>query len=163
MNDMFTNQGKPVKLIGKKNVTIYQELFNYISECQKNGDLPFDGSYLGESELAQKIYKKKYYLKNLDSQPIENSPEAVFKRVAAFMATLEQTKPKQKKWAESFYNELFAGRFVPGGRVFAGAGDLYRLKTLANCFVSKIDNDDINFLKILVSIGASVFLLTLIL
>ena len=39
---------------------------------------------------------------------------------------------------------MFEGRFVPGGRVLAGAGDLYRLKTLANCFVTKIQSDEID-------------------
>ena len=43
-----------------------------------------------------------------------------------------------------FYNELYNGRFISGGRVLAGAGDMYRIKTLANCFVSKIDKDDID-------------------
>ena len=51
---------------------------------------------------------------------------------------------KQKKWARKFYEELFDGRFIPGGRVLAGAGALYRLKTLANCFVTKIQRDDID-------------------
>ena len=57
---------------------------------------------------------------------------------------MEGTKAKQKKWATKFYEELFEGRFIPGGRVLAGAGDLYRLKTLANCFVTKIQRDEID-------------------
>ena len=72
---------------------------------------------------------------------IEKTPEDVFKRLASFLATVELTKSKQKKWAEKFYEELYEGRFVSGGRVLAGAGDLYRIKTLANCFVAKIDKE----------------------
>ena len=68
----------------------------------------------------------------------------VFKRLAAFISTLESGKSKQYKWAEKFYTELFEGRFVAGGRVLAGAGDIYRIKTLANCFVTKIQADDID-------------------
>ena len=64
--------------------------------------------------------------------------------MASFLATVELSKPKQKEWAEKFYNELYEGRFISGGRVLAGAGDLYRVKTLANCFVAKIDKDDID-------------------
>jgi len=72
------------------------------------------------------------------------NPEDVFKRLSSFIATLEQGKTKQYKWAEKFYTELFEGRFVAGGRVLAGAGDIYRIKTLANCFVTKIQSDDID-------------------
>ena len=64
--------------------------------------------------------------------------------MSSFLATVEGTKAKQKKWATKFYEELFEGRFIPGGRVLAGAGDLYRLKTLANCFVTKIQRDEID-------------------
>ena len=68
----------------------------------------------------------------------------MFKRLSSFLATVEGTKAKQKNWAKKFYEQLFEGYFIPGGRVLAGAGDLYRLKTLANCFVTKIERDDIN-------------------
>ena len=51
---------------------------------------------------------------------------------------------QNKKLSEKFYNELYNGRFISGGRVLAGAGDMYRIKTLANCFVSKINKDDID-------------------
>ena len=53
-------------------------------------------------------------------------------------------KEVKKYFAEKFYYELYEGRYVSGGRVLAGAGDLYRVKTLANCFVAKIDRDDID-------------------
>src|SRR5690606_18699361 len=46
-------------------------------------------------------------------------------------------------FAEKFYLDLFEGYYLPGGRVIAGAGDLYRLKTLANCFVSLIEEDSL--------------------
>ena len=45
------------------------------------------------------------------------------------IATVEGGKINQKEWAEKFYNELYEGRFVSGGRVLAGAGDIYRIKT----------------------------------
>ena len=141
---MFSYEGKTTKLIGKTRSKIYEELYNYISEKQNNNELSFHGNYLGENELAHNIYEKKYYLKDLDNELIEKTPEDVFKRLATFLASVEGTKSKQKKWAEKFYTELFEGRFISGGRVLAGAGDLYRIKTLANCFVAKIDHDDID-------------------
>ena len=141
---MFSYEGKTTKLIGKTRSKIYEELYNYISDKQNNNELSFHGNYLGENELAHNIYEKKYYLKDLDNELIEKNPEDVFKRLATFLASVEGTKSKQKKWAEKFYTELFEGRFISGGRVLAGAGDLYRIKTLANCFVAKIDHDDID-------------------
>ena len=141
---MFSHEGKTTKLIGKTRSKIYEELYNYISDKQNNNELSFHGNYLGENELAHNIYEKKYYLKDLDNELIEKNPEDVFKRLATFLASVEGTKSKQKKWAEKFYTELFEGRFISGGRVLAGAGDLYRIKTLANCFVAKIDHDDID-------------------
>ena len=83
-------------------------------------------------------------LKDLNNDLIEDKPEDVFKRLSSFLSTVEETPSKQKEFSERFYNELFEGRFIAGGRVLAGAGDLYRLKTLANCFVSQIDTDDID-------------------
>ena len=99
---------------------------------------------MDENELAKSIYSKKYYVKDLNNDLIEDKPEDVFKRLSSFLSTVEETPSKQKEFSERFYNELFEGRFIAGGRVLAGAGDLYRLKTLANCFVSQIDTDDID-------------------
>jgi len=147
MNDikkMFAHKGKSSKLIGSLRSKVYEELYNHISDKQQNKELDFHGDYLGDNELAKNIYTKKYFLKDLENKLIEENPEDVFKRLASFIATVEGTKSKQKEWAEKFYNELYNGRFISGGRVLAGAGDMYRIKTLANCFVSKIDKDDID-------------------
>jgi len=140
---MFKYQGKTTRVIGKTRTKAYKELYEHISSLQGN-KLPFNGNYLGDNELAQNIYEKKYYLKNLNNETVETCPEDVFKRLASFVATVEETKSKQKQWSEKFYTDLFEGRFVSGGRVLAGSGDLYRIKTLANCFVSKIQYDDID-------------------
>ncbi|MBI65379.1 MAG: ribonucleoside-diphosphate reductase, adenosylcobalamin-dependent [Candidatus Marinimicrobia bacterium] len=141
---MFNYQGKTTKVIGTTRTKAYQEIYNYISELQESKTIKTHENYLNDNELAQNIYEKKYYLKNLENELIEKKPEDVFKRLASFLATVELSKPKQKEWAEKFYTELYEGRFVSGGRVLAGAGDLYRVKTLANCFVAKIDKDDID-------------------
>ena len=143
IENMFKYQGKTTKVIGTSRTKTYKELYDHVSSLQGN-KLPFNGNYLGDNELAQNIYEKKYYLKNLNNETVETCPEDVFKRLASFIATVEKTKGKQKEWAEKFYTDLFEGRFVSGGRVLAGSGDLYRIKTLANCFVSKIQYDDID-------------------
>ena len=142
--DMFRHQGKTVNIIGKTRVKTYRDLYRQLSELQDKNEIPVHDNYLGDNVLAQNLYKKKYFIKDLNSDLIESTPEDVFKRLGSFLATVEGTKAKQKKWATKFYEELFEGRFIPGGRVLAGAGDLYRLKTLANCFVTKIQRDEID-------------------
>ena len=142
--DMFRHQGKTVNIIGKTRVKTYRDLYRQLTELQEKNEIPVHDNYLGDNVLAQNLYKKKYFIKDLNTDLIENTPEDVFKRLSSFLATVEGTKAKQKKWATKFYEELFEGRFIPGGRVLAGAGDLYRLKTLANCFVTKIQRDEID-------------------
>ena len=144
IEQMFDYEGKTKKVIGDTRAQAYQEVYKHISDKQKSNDLSVHKNYLGDNELAKSIYEKKYFLKDLDNNLIEKKPVDVFKRLASFLATTELSKSKQKKWAEKFYTELYEGRFVSGGRVLAGAGDLYRVKTLANCFVAKIDRDDID-------------------
>tara|TARA_S200000501_G_scaffold378988_1_gene445849 strand:+ start:2217 stop:4721 length:2505 start_codon:yes stop_codon:yes gene_type:complete len=142
--EMFDHRGKTTRVIGEPRIKIYRELYEYITNLQNQKVLSTHVDYLGGNELAQNIYTKKYYVKDLKQELIEKKPEDVFKRIATFIATVEGTKAKRKKWSEEFYKEMYEGHFVPGGRVLAGAGDLYRLKTLANCFVSKIEEDDID-------------------
>ena len=144
IKNMFSHQGKTQKVVGETRIKAYKETYEYLTQLQDKNELPFHGNYLDDNQLAQSIYTKKYFLKDLDNKLIEKNPEDVFKRLAAFLATVELSKPKQKEWAKKFYTELYEGKFISGGRVLAGAGDLYRVKTLANCFVAKIDRDDID-------------------
>ncbi len=127
VENMFKHTGKTVNIIGKTRINTYRDLYADLSNLQKNKEVPVHSNYLGNNDLAINIYKKKYYLKNLNSELIEQTPEDVFKRVSSFIATVEGTKANQKKWSKKFYEELFEGHFIPGGRVLAGAGDLYRL------------------------------------
>ena len=56
---MFQYDGKTTKLIGQTRAKIYYEMYDHISEKQENSNLPFDGDYLGDNELAKNIYEKK--------------------------------------------------------------------------------------------------------
>ncbi|MBI2145134.1 adenosylcobalamin-dependent ribonucleoside-diphosphate reductase [Candidatus Woesearchaeota archaeon] len=142
--DMFAHKSKLASIIGYDRIEAYKNLLFLLREKQKSGELPLHpGDYLGGNELATNIFEKKYYLKDLNNKLIEKRPEAVYARLAAFMAAVEPTPEKQQEWAARFYRSLYEGHFVPGGRVIAGGGDLYRLKTLANCFVSLISEDNI--------------------
>ncbi len=139
---MFNHKSKLLGVVDKSFIEAYKNLLLMLKQMQNNGQIPVHHDYLANNELAINIYKNKYYLKDLKHQLIEHKPEDVFARLAAFMAALE-SNGKQEEYAIKFYNILFNGHFLPGGRVIAGAGDLYRLKTLANCFVSLIDDDNI--------------------
>ncbi|MBI3036350.1 hypothetical protein HYY73_01140 [Candidatus Woesearchaeota archaeon] len=142
--DMFAHKSKLASIIGYDRIEAYKNLLFYIKELQKTGELPLHpGDYLNGNELATSIFQKKYYLKDINNKLIEKRPEDVYSRLAAFMAAVEPTPEKQREWAARFYRALYEGYFVPGGRVIAGGGDLYRLKTLANCFVSLISEDNI--------------------
>ena len=122
---MFSHKGKTVNLIGKKRISTYKKIYDHIEELQEKNIVKTHENYLDDNELAQNIYSKKYYVKDLNNDLIENKPEDVFKRLSTNIATVEDTPSKQKEFSERFYNELFEGRFIAGGRVLAGAGDLY--------------------------------------
>ncbi len=142
---MFACKSKLYSLVPHSQVETYKRLFYNMREWQEEQVIPLKdkNDYLTHNELAENIYKHKYYLKNMNGDNIEHRPEQVFARISAFMAAVETTQEKQDFWAKRFYNILYNGYFVPGGRVIAGAGDLFRIKSLSNCFVSTIQKDNI--------------------
>ncbi|MBI2462755.1 MAG: hypothetical protein HYV65_00775 [Candidatus Spechtbacteria bacterium] len=142
---MFAHKSKLASLLGYDRIEAYKNILFYLKTMQKTGKLAThpEGNYLGNNELATTIYQKKYYLKTLEGNRLEKRPEDVFARLAAFMASVEPDEKRQQVHAEDFYKILYEGYFMPGGRVLAGSGDLYRLKTLANCFVSVIEEDNL--------------------
>jgi len=144
MLEMFQNpEPKVVNLLGENRIKIFKEVYLKMLNLLKNGNLPIHKNYLGDNTLAKSIYEKKYYLKSLDGKLIEKRPEYLFLRVSSFIASAEEDVEKALKFAKKFYYLMYEGYFMPAGRVLAGAGDLYRAKTLANCFVSMIEDDSI--------------------
>lgn len=65
---------------------------------------------------------------------------ATWRRVAR--ATAQAEAAERNLWAERFYRLLADFRFLPGGRILAGAGSGHRV-TLFNCFVMGEIADDI--------------------
>jgi len=143
--DMFKHEGKFTQVTGKKSLKNYQNLYLMLKKKQNSREIPIhpEGNYLGDNDLAKNIYEKKYYVKDLENKLLEHTPEDLFNRVASFIAAIEPDSEKAEEWAVRFYDYLYQGYFVPGGRVLAGAGDLFRLKTLSNCFVTQIEKDNI--------------------
>lgn len=81
----------------------------------------------------QKVFLDRYALKAADGSPIEQNPEEMWRRVAKGIARVE--KPENRaKWEEEFYNVMEGFKFLPGGRILAGAGTGYDV-TYYNCFV----------------------------
>lgn len=142
-NEMFNYKSKLASMLPEEYLERYKRVYAKLREMQEKGKLPVHQNYLGDNELANSIYKKKYYMKDLRGGHIESKPEDVFVRLSAFVSAVEKDDKIAEEWAVKFYTDLYNSSYIPGGRVLAGAGDLYRLKTLANCFVSIIDNDNI--------------------
>jgi ribonucleoside-diphosphate reductase alpha chain len=81
--------------------------------------------------LARWIWEQRYQWRHADA-PLEDGPGGTWDRVAAAVAAAEGARAGD--WAARF-RELLAGfRFLPGGRILAGAGT-GRSVTLLNCFV----------------------------
>ncbi|AIQ17505.1 ribonucleoside-diphosphate reductase [Paenibacillus sp. FSL H7-0357] len=65
---------------------------------------------------------------------IEKTPEEMWDRLAAAMASVEKTPELQEEWTGKFRSILDDWKLVPGGRIAAGAGASEEL-TLFNCYV----------------------------
>ena len=83
--------------------------------------------------VRQKVFSDRYALKNKAGKAIEETPEEMWRRVSRGIATVEKKKDR-KKWEDEFYRAMTDFKFVPGGRVLAGAGTGFDV-TFYNCFV----------------------------
>lgn len=83
--------------------------------------------------IRQRVFLDRYSLKDKAGEPIEQTPEEMWKRVAKGIASVEKPKDR-KKWEKKFYDVMDGFKFLPGGRILAGAGTGYDV-TYFNCFV----------------------------
>ena len=83
--------------------------------------------------MRQKVFLDRYSLKDKEGTPLEKTPEEMWKRVAKAIAGVEKPK-NRKKWEREFYGVMEGFKFLPGGRILAGAGTGYDV-TYYNCFV----------------------------
>ncbi|RYI14172.1 MAG: ribonucleoside-diphosphate reductase, adenosylcobalamin-dependent, partial [Acetobacteraceae bacterium] len=81
--------------------------------------------------IAESIWDMKYRLKEADGTPIDGSVEDSWRRIARALAEVE-VDPILWEW--EFYAALEGFKFLPAGRITAGAGT-GRSVTLFNCFV----------------------------
>jgi len=90
--------------------------------------------------ISQQIWDEKYRLKTPTGDPIDLTVEDSWRRVARALA-MGESDPAQ--WEETFYSALQDFKFLPGGRILAGAG-VSRRVTLFNCFVMGTIEDDLD-------------------
>jgi ribonucleoside-diphosphate reductase alpha chain len=88
--------------------------------------------------ISQQIWDMKYRLKGPDGQPVDKTIEESWRRVARALAEPER---EPELWAERFFSVLEDFKFLPAGRILAGAGT-DRSVTLFNCFVMGAIPDD---------------------
>jgi ribonucleoside-diphosphate reductase alpha chain len=83
--------------------------------------------------IALDIWDLKYRFKDPQGRPIDQTVEDTWRRVAGALAQPEAPSEREP-CADAFYSALADYRFLPAGRVLAGAGT-GRTVTLFNCFV----------------------------
>ena len=90
------------------------------------------------SPISQQIWDMKYRLKAADGTPVDGDMEATWRRIARALAAPERDPAAHE---EAFMEALRDHRFLPAGRIVAGAGAA-RNVTLFNCFVMGAVPDD---------------------
>ncbi|MEM7743894.1 MAG: adenosylcobalamin-dependent ribonucleoside-diphosphate reductase [Pseudomonadota bacterium] len=81
--------------------------------------------------ISEQIWDMKYRFKSPEGAPIDQSVEDSWRRVARALASVEA---EPAVWEDRFYKALEGFRYLPAGRILAGAGT-ERSVTLFNCFV----------------------------
>ncbi len=81
--------------------------------------------------IAEQIWDMKYRFKDADGSPIDETVQDTWRRIANDLASVEADPAA---WADVFYDALADFKYLPAGRITAGAGTA-RSVTLFNCFV----------------------------
>src|SRR5690242_12112516 len=92
--------------------------------------------------FSHQVWDLKYRLKSPDGTPIDRSVEDSWARVARAAADAEPAAQRDF-WRQEFQQALGGYRFLPAGRILAGAGT-GRAVTLFNCFVMGNIPDDLS-------------------
>ncbi len=111
------------------------------TKTTKEGTASPSGWFLDAS--SRQIWATKYRFRRCGNA-VDRNVEDTWRRVAHAIAAAEPERsgPQAVRWEDRFYSILSAFRFLPGGRVQAGAGT-DREVTLLNCFVMGIPGDSI--------------------
>ena len=92
--------------------------------------------------ISTQIWDMKYRLKAPDGTPVDKSVDDTWRRIARALA--EPEAPEHRAlWEQRFHEALDGFKFLPAGRIVAGAGT-GRDVTLFNCFVMGTIPDDMS-------------------
>lgn len=91
--------------------------------------------------ISETVWDTKYRYR-LQGKVIDQTIEETWLRVAKAVAKAEAPH-KVQQWQAEFYDILAGFRFLPGGRILAGAGTQHAV-TLFNCFVMPILEDSLS-------------------
>src|SRR5690606_24470974 len=103
------------------------------SQCQ-------DFSMSPIAPISQQIWDMKYRFKGPDGTPVDQTIADTWRRLARALSAPEKNPAD---WEEPFYKALEDFRFLPAGRIVAGAGTARKV-TLFNCFVMGTIPDDMS-------------------
>ena len=81
--------------------------------------------------IAEQIWDMKYRFKDADGKALDITVEDSWRRIARDLASVEKDA---ETWENKFYGALEDFKFLPAGRITAGAGTARKV-TLFNCFV----------------------------
>ncbi len=93
-----------------------------------------------DNTLSRDIWDMKYRLRDAGGDVVDKTVEDTWRRVAGALAAPE-LPGERSRWQRRFYAAMKDYRFLPGGRILAGAGAQRRV-TLFNCFVMGGLSDD---------------------
>jgi ribonucleoside-diphosphate reductase alpha chain len=92
------------------------------------------------ADISRHIWDSKYRFR--DGEAVhDHSIEDTWRRIARALASVEQHD--RSVWEQRFYDALSDFKFLPGGRIQAGAGTGRRV-TLFNCFVMGVIDDSMD-------------------
>ncbi len=96
-----------------------------------------DAGPVALTENARSVLQRRYLLRD-EAGAVTETPEQLFVRVAEAIASVEPDEQLQREWAQRFYDEMAALRFLPNSPTLMNAGS--GQGTLAACFVLPIED-----------------------
>ncbi|WP_026487657.1 adenosylcobalamin-dependent ribonucleoside-diphosphate reductase [Caldanaerobius polysaccharolyticus] len=88
------------------------------------------------NEQREKVFLNRYALKDIKGRPIEHTPEETFRRVANAVGQTDAER-------EMFFKVMNEWKFIPGGRILAGAGSGHEV-TYFNCYVIAVRSNELH-------------------
>ena len=80
--------------------------------------------------IAESIWDMKYRLKEADGTPVDGTVEDSWRRIARAVAKVEAAP---EAWEDRFYAALEDFKFLPAGRITAGAGTGRSVTSVSSC------------------------------